>query len=358
VEVVDSGPGISADNIPKLFGQYVQFDANTLQGGKGSGLGLWLSKSIVEMHGGLIGATSDGPGRGCTFFLELPLCHMNFCSSDSFSQEDHNNNSNNMGIDLSPTKIASVNSSDRSGDITLTATVERLSLLNPNAPVAITSDEPLRFTELISMISSPKVRTPSTPLRDAAKLALSLAVGLKAKQYEVLASHAMSPHIPNTDKVRRAGTHGRLHRMPTVGRDMTMYTKNLKVLLVDDSALSRKMVERTLTAELEGCVCHHAQNGLEAVQMIADSLAIPDILEDAHEQIPYDVILMDYYMPVMTGPEAVHLIRGQGYRGVVLAVTGVASESEFNALVGKGVDRILVKPFNLEAFKQALYEFR
>lgn len=44
VEVTDSGAGISAENQKKLFGQYVQFNANVLQKGKGSGLGLWISK--------------------------------------------------------------------------------------------------------------------------------------------------------------------------------------------------------------------------------------------------------------------------------------------------------------------------
>ena len=44
VEVVDSGAGISKENQQKLFGQYVQFDANKLQKGGGSGLGLWISR--------------------------------------------------------------------------------------------------------------------------------------------------------------------------------------------------------------------------------------------------------------------------------------------------------------------------
>jgi signal transduction histidine kinase len=45
ISVKDTGYGISKVNQTKLFGQYVQFNANSLQQGKGSGLGLWISKS-------------------------------------------------------------------------------------------------------------------------------------------------------------------------------------------------------------------------------------------------------------------------------------------------------------------------
>ena len=54
VEVQDTGAGISINNQQKLFGQYVQFDANKLQKGNGSGLGLWISKGITELHGGIV----------------------------------------------------------------------------------------------------------------------------------------------------------------------------------------------------------------------------------------------------------------------------------------------------------------
>jgi signal transduction histidine kinase len=73
VEVHDTGAGISKENVHKLFGQYMQFNANQLQGGNGSGLGLWLSKAIIEMHDGIIGAVSEGEGCGSMFFFELPL---------------------------------------------------------------------------------------------------------------------------------------------------------------------------------------------------------------------------------------------------------------------------------------------
>jgi signal transduction histidine kinase len=52
VEIADSGAGIDAESQKKLFSQFAQFSRNELQGGGGSGLGLWISRHIVEMHKG------------------------------------------------------------------------------------------------------------------------------------------------------------------------------------------------------------------------------------------------------------------------------------------------------------------
>ena len=73
VEVKDNGAGICPSNIDKLFRDVVQFNANALQGGGGTGLGLWISKKIIDLHGGTIGARSDGEGLGSTFYFTLPV---------------------------------------------------------------------------------------------------------------------------------------------------------------------------------------------------------------------------------------------------------------------------------------------
>lgn len=73
VEVVDSGAGIAPENHKRVFGQFAQFHSNELQGGGGSGLGLWISKRIVNMHKGKMGFFSLGEGFGSTFFFELPV---------------------------------------------------------------------------------------------------------------------------------------------------------------------------------------------------------------------------------------------------------------------------------------------
>lgn len=71
--VSDTGAGISSENLPKIFGKYVQVKPGELQQGKGSGLGLWITKRIVMLHQGSINVTSDGEGFGCSFSIDLPL---------------------------------------------------------------------------------------------------------------------------------------------------------------------------------------------------------------------------------------------------------------------------------------------
>jgi signal transduction histidine kinase len=73
ISVKDSGVGLSRDQLDRLFSEGVQFDANRLQHGGGSGLGLSIAKGLVEQHSGTIFADSEGLGHGTTFTVELPL---------------------------------------------------------------------------------------------------------------------------------------------------------------------------------------------------------------------------------------------------------------------------------------------
>jgi len=73
ISVTDSGAGLSEEQLAQICNEGVQFNANQLQAGQGSGLGLFISKGIVEQHGGMMNVASDGLGRGTTFTVELPL---------------------------------------------------------------------------------------------------------------------------------------------------------------------------------------------------------------------------------------------------------------------------------------------
>ena len=72
VKVTDSGPGIAPAEMSKLFLPFSQVDASPTRKTGGSGLGLSITRHLVEMHGGQIGLTSE-VGKGSTFYFTLPL---------------------------------------------------------------------------------------------------------------------------------------------------------------------------------------------------------------------------------------------------------------------------------------------
>jgi signal transduction histidine kinase len=73
IRVSDTGIGIRAEDLPRLFQEFVQLEAAATKRHEGTGLGLALSKRLVELHGGRIRAASAGEGQGSTFTVLLPL---------------------------------------------------------------------------------------------------------------------------------------------------------------------------------------------------------------------------------------------------------------------------------------------
>ncbi len=71
LEVEDTGIGIAAEHIPHLFVEFQQLDASAAKRYQGSGLGLALTRRLVELQGGRVGVRST-PGRGSLFFAVLP----------------------------------------------------------------------------------------------------------------------------------------------------------------------------------------------------------------------------------------------------------------------------------------------
>jgi PAS domain S-box-containing protein len=71
--VVDDGAGIPADFLPHVFERFRQADASTTRKHSGLGLGLAIVRHIVELHGGVVEAASEGEGKGSSFVVKLPL---------------------------------------------------------------------------------------------------------------------------------------------------------------------------------------------------------------------------------------------------------------------------------------------
>jgi signal transduction histidine kinase len=73
IRVRDSGVGIPAELLPKVFDQFMQVDDTRDRSQGGLGIGLSLVRHIVNLHGGRVEAFSDGPDKGCEFRILLPL---------------------------------------------------------------------------------------------------------------------------------------------------------------------------------------------------------------------------------------------------------------------------------------------
>jgi signal transduction histidine kinase len=73
IAVRDTGIGIAAGMLPRLFDIFTQADSSLDRSRGGLGLGLALVKGLVGLHGGTVLAASEGPGKGATFTIRLPL---------------------------------------------------------------------------------------------------------------------------------------------------------------------------------------------------------------------------------------------------------------------------------------------
>lgn len=73
ISVQDTGIGIKAEDLERIFNPFEQVDGSASRQYAGTGLGLSLTKSLVELHGGKIWAESEGAGKGSEFILLMPV---------------------------------------------------------------------------------------------------------------------------------------------------------------------------------------------------------------------------------------------------------------------------------------------
>ena len=73
LRVTDHGPGIEKTELKRIFKRFYRVPGAVATRVKGTGLGLYIVRSVAKRHGGRAWAESEGPGRGATFVLQLPI---------------------------------------------------------------------------------------------------------------------------------------------------------------------------------------------------------------------------------------------------------------------------------------------
>lgn len=300
LSVTDTGCGISNANQVRLFKEIVQFNPELLQAGGGSGLGLWITSSIVQMHGGTIEVYSAGTGKGSTFTVEIDMHRwVNRAPSPDPSPS----------ISPRPHHIANNSHSERQLRLCTSSFTARLhDSIGTGSALPISSQGSGPDDDCPSAVVEPK-----SPLTE----------------------NAMERGDCNFERSITAVS-SKHHSL----RQEVVYD----VLIVDDSALNRKLLSKVLHGS--GLLCEEAADGLCAIAKVKSKMA--------SKSGNYDVILMDFVMPNMDGPTATRAIRTLGYLGPILGLTGNASSSDTEYFRDHGANAVLAKPFDLLTFKELL----
>ena len=121
------------------------------------------------------------------------------------------------------------------------------------------------------------------------------------------------------------------------------------MLIAEDDTVCRKLLVRVLKG-LKYEVAE-AEDGAAALQLMRAALAGRD------GQQPFDLVLSDYTMPNMDGPESVAGMREAGYTGPIFGVTGNQMPKDVDFFLMKGADRILAKPLKVGELSKAIQAY-
>jgi signal transduction histidine kinase/CheY-like chemotaxis protein len=330
ISVSDTGAGITEEDQRRLFKGTVQFNPDVVQGG-GSGLGLWITSSIVHMHAGTIKVQSGGIGKGSTFTLEV----------DMQRWVPHHRS-------LSPSRITCPLLRASVGPI---PTAKRS--CSDQKYMARSSEERERDKDRDKERDKSSHGVPSEYS--------SVFVGLEGRDLQALSLYSEFDRLEVPD-VRPAGPSlvgvSRVRRDPMrTGDDISTISDKSRshiqnqnageLLIVEDSSLNRKMLCKLLRSS--GYSCEEACDGLGAVEKVKARMA-----RSFSEKRTFDAILMDFVMPNVDGPTATDVIRGLGYKGPVFGLTGNTSGSDVNHFKRCGADAVLTKPFDILVFKHLM----
>ncbi len=350
--VRDTGIGLTEEQRSKLFRPFTQADGSTTRKYGGTGLGLTISKQLVELMGGQIDVEST-PGRGSTFAFTIPfglqaasgpqapvvpvdLRNMKALIVDDSASAREILSDTLISLAFQVTAVAS-------GEAAL-AELERaaqaggrfydLILLDWKMPGLdgietarhIKSNRRLPKTPTIFMITAydnEDVKRQANDL-DLDKLLTKPVSGSQLFDaiMEVFTSSSVKPPIPDTS--------------PSCDLAAAVAIRGARVLLVEDNAINQQ-VAREILGGL-GLTVQIAGNGCEAVEAVLAG------------QTAFDVVLMDLQMPEMDGYEATRRLRARfGPEQLpIVAMTAHALESEHQKCLAAGMNDHLPKPVDPE----------
>ncbi len=336
VAVTDSGIGIAADRLERLFEPFVQVDASTTRRYGGSGLGLAISRRLAEQMGGRLWAESE-PGRGSTFHLTLALP----VGEAPAPEAPFGQGAALLVVDDSAAATDALADLAREAGFVphvTTSAEDALAFLDAGGryDVAVVDHD---LAGLSGLDAAERLRAHAgagagpillaAPVGDACR-ASRLIDGVVARPVRAAAFRAAlraALHPPTAPPLATCSAAGAPDAVP------------LRVLLAEDHAVNQR-VALGLLRHL-GVEADVVETGRAAVAAVARG--------------GYAVVLMDVQMPEMDGLDATRAIRAaDGPQPTIIALTANAVAGDAERCLAAGMDAYLAKPLRLDALEAAL----
>ncbi len=346
-EVADTGVGIPAGALGKLFDSFTQADASTTRRFGGTGLGLAITRRLAEAMGGKVGVASD-EGVGSTFWVEVPLPGLVPEGVDLVPEatalrgrralvvDDNQTFRDVLATQLSSWGMRAKGAADPREAVALLHAAARnadpyeLVVLDMCMPgmgglelAGVISGDPALLAPHLVMLSVGPVQDPeglaavgveeclTKPVRSSDLFDLAMRLLATARELPIEAEEARE----DDSTTAAASSRGR-------------------VLVVEDNALNQLVAEGVVSSL--GYVVDLVANGAEAIEAIA--------------RTDYSAVLMDCHMPVMDGYTATREIRareGSGARLPIIAMTAGAMVEDRERCLAVGMDDFVAKPVDI-----------
>lgn len=349
VQVRDTGIGIAPDVAEKLFQPFTQADASTTRRFGGTGLGLVISKRLVNLMGGEIGVDSTA-SQGSTFWFTVRLARSE--SPPQRTERDlrgakvlivDDNATNRLILENYLRNWGARTQSVESGPAALVALQRAIGEGQPFALAILDMQMPeMDGIELAQRIKGDSnlleirllmLSSLGYPGEDARRAGIGVSL-LKPVRQSLLHDAA----VKVLDMPQPAAA------MPAQRKEPPQRRFHAKILVAEDNAVNQKVVSMML-----------GRFGIQADIAINGKLAT-EVMTNAHD---YDLVFMDVQMPVMGGHEATRRIRAHEAETdatpiPIIAMTASATARDRQACIDAGMDDFISKPLQKKQLEAAL----
>ncbi len=323
--VTDTGIGIAKNRLENIFQSFIQADSSTTRKFGGTGLGLTIGASLCNLMDSKLQVESQ-EGQGSRFFFEVEF---EVCNSTPTL--------------ASQAKYSPIYVLDHKGEIytnviiqlkhfglkIITGSFEDLLCGDNKDNIIITFN--YRQYKSLESISSKII------LIDDSKEAFML-----AREDDILYHIGFFDEAPSI-------LYNAILNYTIIPKDNNLLSNiniakesNLKILIVEDYEMNRILIEEMLNGY--GISPDFAFNGKEAIVKVAKN--------------NYNIIFMDINMPVMNGIDATKILRKNGVKIPIIALTANALEGDKEHYIAEGMDNYLSKPIDVEKLEEILTKYR